>query len=165
MFDNSDLRDKYEIDKLKGKFDNILNWKPLKHDVSPLARLMKLECPFLNDLKCVDNGKTVTFLFNSIDKGYNEDEKFYYFIIEINYTHIEGLFDIKYSYRLSKDDKIITSKVVREIDVDTELLSFFIRNDIYHELIDFNNLVTDIIGDSNFYIKDKKYLIYNPIFN
>jgi len=162
MFDNKDLKDLFEIEYLNGSLiDDVKKWNKLKFENSPLTTSLLNECTFLQDLEVVDMGYSVGFYFDSIDKGYNEDQNFYFMSLKIEKNE-SGLFSIIYSNLLVQDWEVVDEQKREDLDLDFETLIYYIRTEIFENIVDFSNLVRNKLGDSNFFIRDKSYVVFNP---
>jgi len=171
LFDNEDLKSQFEIPYLRGEMspEEINKWKNLKDGLldTELNRIVN-DVPWLVELKYRRSGSVLSIGFdNHIVYGKSKDGKeesvFYYFLIEIVKFRDEYSLNV-YAKCHGNGQQIYSESIIKKSMPYKEMISQ-LKRPVFNLLIDFNNYIEKMFGESNFSIKDKDTLVFNPLHN
>ena len=170
LFDNEDLKSQFEIPYLRGELspEEISKWKSLKNEMDPELNQIVNEVPWLIELKYRRSGSVLSIGFdNHITYGKAEDGReesvFYYFLIEIVRFRDEYSLNV-YAKCHGNGQQIYNESMIKKAMPFNEMISL-LRRPVFNMLVDFNNFIENYFGESNFSVKDKNTVVFNPRLN
>lgn len=166
LFDDENLKSKFEIPFLKGEMspDKLAKGKDLLKVNDPLLLSLVRACPFLMELGYRRVGKTLSFGFDDTKVYSEEDQVFYYFFIEIT-EFGEGKYNLISQARCVGNDQVIYNESEKFQSVSIIELYSKIKGPVFRLLVDFDNWLEEMFDEDYFSLKDRDIVIFDPGMN
>lgn len=169
LFDDEELKSQFEIPYLKGELvGGGSKWRSLKSDLDPDLTRIITDVPWLAELKYRRSGSVLSIGFNDIiiygkSEDGREESVYYHFLIEIVRFRDEYALNV-YARCYGNGHQIYSESIIKKSMPYTEMISL-LKRPVLNLLIDFNNYIERMFGKSNFSVKDKNKIIFNPNMN
>lgn len=165
LFDSEDLKSYFEIPYLKGDFDptEIDKWAPVKNEMDSQAIQLVNEVPWIMGLKYRRSGNILALGFENTIKYDENNQVFYYFLIEIVSFGDEYSVNV-YAKCIGNNKQIYNESMIKKAMPYKEMISL-LRKNVFSMAVDFNNFIERMFKESNLSFKDKDQIIFNPRLN